>query len=484
MRQEFRAIMNRFGAFGADRRGNFAVLTAVTAAAMALGVGFGVNITQLYNIKSGLRNALDAAITSTARDITTGKIKPEDARARFEAFFFANADPELASADRLVLGQLVVDRTARTITATAHVDADLFFPLFSTGPTQRVAGQSAAVYSDKTIEVAMMLDVTGSMAADKWGKSDKIGDLKAAAENAINLLLPDDDQDEPNPRVRVAIVPYAEAVNTGALANGTVFVEEKNGPNLPPAISDPIPASTSSREDNCAMERKTKDGKADFSDDGPATERRNNQGKIYLAKVNRDDRISRDRYDNTLMCPKAELVPLTANKQKLLDAIGDFEAAGVTAGGIAVQWGYYMLSPDWRAAIADADLGSGPAAYNPKKVAKVAILMTDGQFNTAFAGVKDGSTPQSQQGAKSRDYAENLCSNMKEDKIEVFTIGFALDDPKMSREEREQAKAVLKDCSTPDTSSIKHYFEVSTGEELDAAFREIISNTERLALIK
>ena len=39
-----------------------------------------------------------------------------------------------------------------------------------------------------------------------------------------------------------------------------------------------------------------------------------------------------------------------------------------------------------------------------------------------------------QQGAKSRDYAESLCSNMKKDKIEVFTIGFALDDPKMSRE--------------------------------------------------
>ena len=115
-------------------------------------------------------NAPTPSITSTARDITTGKIKPEDARARFEAFFFANADPELASADRLVLGQLIVDRTARTITATAHVDADLFFPLFSTGSDAAGRGQSAAVYSDKTIEVAMMLDVTGSMAADKWGQ--------------------------------------------------------------------------------------------------------------------------------------------------------------------------------------------------------------------------------------------------------------------------------------------------------------------------
>jgi hypothetical protein len=54
----------------------------------------------------------------------------------------------------------------------------------------------------------------------------------------------------------------------------------------------------------------------------------------------------------------------------------------------------------------------------------------------------------------------------------------------MGATERNQAKAVLKDCSTPDTSSIKHYFEASTGEELDAAFKEIIHNTERLALTK
>ncbi len=75
-----------------------------------------------------------------------------------------------------------------------------------------------------------------------------------------------------------------------------------------------------------------------------------------------------------------------------------------------------------------------------------------------------------------------ICANMKTDGIEVFTIGFASDERGMSRDEREQAKSVLKNCSSPDTSSIKHFFEASTGEELDAAFRAIIANTERLAI--
>ena len=150
-----------------------------------------------------------------------------------------------------------------------------------------------------------------------------------------------------------------------------------------------------------------------------------------------------------------------------------------------MQWAYYMLSPEWRPAIKDAGLGAGPADYNKRKIAKVAILMTDGQFNTAFAGVRNNEVVRVMQGSKSRSYAESLCSNMKDDDIEIYTIGFDLNAPDMSREAQEQAKSVLKNCSSLDTdNSIKHYFEASTGAELDAAFAEIIRNTERLALTK
>jgi Flp pilus assembly protein TadG len=462
-----KTVARRLRKFGSDRSGSFAVITAAILSVIVLAAGYAVNIAQLYNVKSSLRQALDAAVTSTARDITTGRIKPDDARTWVELFLKANGDPTFMGGDRLVLDKLTIDKVSNTIAATGYVDVDLYFPLFGLSDERRVRNLSAAVYSDKKIEVAMMLDVTGSM------KGDKIEDLKTAASNAVKQLLAG--QDPKNPRVRVAIVPYAEAVNTGDLADA-VFVEERGGSNVPPPIDQAVSVSADDRIDNCATERKTKDGAADFTDDGPYSERLNKKGKTYLARVNRDDRLD--------VCPKAGLIALTANKDKLLDTIDDFRAAGVTAGGIAVQWGYYMLSPKWRDAIKAAAMGAGPADHDSKKISKVAILMTDGQFNTAFAGVKDGDTPQMQQGAKSRSYAEKLCANMKRDDIEIFTIGFALDDRSMSREEREQAKSVLRNCSTEDTSSIKHYFEASTGEELDAAFKAIIANTERLALTK
>ena len=438
MRHTIQAIGKTGTALARDRQGNFAVLTAVVVSVLALAVGFGVNLAQLYNIKSGLRNALDAAVASTARDLTTGKIDPKDARARFEVFLKANSDPELASSDQLVLDTIIVDQAAKTVRATAHVDTHLFFPLFSDGATQRVSEKSAAIYNDKRIEVAMMLDITGSMAGQK------IKDLKTAADGALTAFLAN--QDPAKPRVRVAIVPYAEAVNTGSLSN-TVYVESKFTTSEPPALDDPFSASTA--PDRCATERK---GSQQFTDAGP-----------YKAMVNRDYRLG--------ACPAAALAPLSADLAALRNTVSKFSAGGSTAGHIGIQWSWYMLSPKWASVLPKA---AGPAEHDPKKVAKFAVLMTDGEFNTAFAGVPKSGTTTGAQAARSRAYAEQLCEAMKNDGIEIFTVGFMLKE--------SGAKEVLGKCASPNTGSVKHYFETSTGSELNDAFLAIAANIERLAL--
>lgn len=484
------AVARRVGLFGGDRSGSFAIMTAMVAAVITLSAGFAVNLAQLYNVRSSLRQALDSAVTSTARDITTGKIKTEDARDWVERFLKANGDPTFMSGDRLVLDRLTIDKARNTIEVAGYVDVDIYFPLFGLSKQRRVTNVSAAIYADKDIEVAMMLDVTGSMGATRT--TDKIGDLKMAAENAVKTML--QYQDPKNPRVRVALVPYASGVNVGDLAD-SIYAERSSKSDLPPAADDPViggkkgstelPAfgkyvsmvnSAFPREDNCATERKDKNGSADFTDDSPDTIRINKQNKKYYALVNRDDNL---RGSGMNKCPDAKIVPMTADQDVLLESIGKFKASGYTAGAIAVQWTYYMLSPKWRNTIKNAGLGNGPANHDKRKVSKVAILMTDGQFNTAFAGVSSGFN---RQDSKTRQNAESICKNMKDDGIEIYTIGFDLNNRDMSREEREAAKGVLKNCATADSSAIKHYFEASTGEELDAAFREIIANTERLAL--
>lgn len=438
MRRILQAIGTTTAAFGTDSAGNFAVLTAAMASMLAVAVGLAVNLAQVYTAKADLTAALDAAVTSTARDLTTGKIAEKDARSRFEVFFRANGDPQFASGERLVLDTFVVDKASQTVRASAHVDADLFLSVFSSGPVQRITAKSAALYSDKPIEVAMMLDVTGSMAGQK------IKDLKAAADNALNAFL--DGQDPKKPRVRVAIVPYADSVNAGPLANA-VHVETRFTTGEPPALDDPLPASTA--PDDCATERK---GRHQFTDASPST-----------AMVNRDVRLD--------FCPAAPLAPLSADLAALKKTVGKFKASGSTAGHIGIQWSWYMLSPKWADVLPKA---SDPAAYDAKKVAKYAILMTDGEFNTAFAGVPKSEQTTGQQASLSRRHAEKLCGEMKKAGIEIFTVGFML---------RESgAKAVLGDCASPDTKGIRHYFETSSGAELNDAFLEIVRNIERLAI--
>ena len=131
-------VIGRLREFGGNSSGSFTVLAGAIMAVIVLSAGYAVNIAQLYNVRSSLGQALDAAVTSTARDITTGRIKPDDARDMVELFLKANGDPTFMGGDRLALDKLVIDKAKSTIEATGYVDVDLYFPLFGLSDERRV----------------------------------------------------------------------------------------------------------------------------------------------------------------------------------------------------------------------------------------------------------------------------------------------------------------------------------------------------------
>src|SRR5690606_29140411 len=166
--------------FRRNRRGNFGLMMAVTAPLLILASGYGLNIAQISITKSNLLAALDSAVTSTARDLTTGVITTDEARGVVEAFLMANGQRAYAEEGRLTLDELVIDKTLKTVSAKASVELDLAFALFGTANHQTVTAESAALYPDRKIEVAMMLDITGSM------RGQRIIDLRNAARNAVD----------------------------------------------------------------------------------------------------------------------------------------------------------------------------------------------------------------------------------------------------------------------------------------------------------
>lgn len=428
-----------------NRRGNFGMMAALTAPMLVLAAGYGVNIAQITITRSNLVAALDSAVTSTARDLTTGAIEVKDARTTVEAFLIANGLRAYAEDGRLTLDDLVVDRIANTVSAKASVELDVAFALFGAANRQKLTVEAAALYSDKQVEVAMMLDVTGSMGGQK------IRDLKKAAASAVDIMLASNRSD--SQRVRIALVPYAAAVNAGVLSH-TVYVETNTAANRkafvePPAlaVSQRVPKTSGS---TCASDREG--ATTQFTDDGPD-----------VAMVNKDYRVP--------SCPSAALMPLTADGSTLKTRISDLKAEGYTGGPIGIQWTWYLLSPNWAQVLA-AD--HKPAAHDPKEVAKYAILMTDGEFNVTYAGLEPGSS-YTRQEENAKTHAEKLCENMKKSGIEVFTVGFKLNN---------NAKQLMKDCASTNTGPTKYYHEASTGAELEDAFKAIARNIEKLALTR
>lgn len=456
--------------FARDRRGVYSVLFALMLMLIMLGVGLLIETGRAFSAKSDMRNALDAAVTSVARDITTGLIDVEDAPAALRKFIDVNTQESMAFGDGVTIDDLIIDKNNGTIEVAAHTNVDLMFPFIYPDDLLKVHSVSAAAYSDRTIEIAMMLDVTGSM------RGAKIRDLKSAAENAVNIML--NGNGGRSERVRIALVPYAYGVNLGDKGRlpEAVHVEDSFvGGNatppkwedywgvsrvaLDPRDNDPQTQASvylpngAPRPDYCATDRK---GRSALTDDSPD-----------IALVARDYRLRINQ------CPSAAVVPLTSDKDTLIDTIRAFSANGYTSGHIGIQWSWYLLSQKWASYL---PAGSEPARPDPEKIAKYAILMTDGEFNTAYAGNGKANYNGGGQVLNSENRARKLCRNMKKKGIEIFTIGFQLKE--------KNARDLLAECASPDTASQQHYFDVSTGDGLNKAFETIARNIEQLALTK
>lgn len=160
------------------------------------------------------------------------------------------------------------------------------------------------------------------------------------------------------------------------------------------------------------------------------------------------------------------VMPLTDKETDLKNRIDDLQGYASTGGALGTAWAYYMLSPRW------ASIWSGtsaPGYYSDvtaknssgaPKLRKVAVLMTDGDYNTRRGWKDQNQTDVS--GA-----AVKICENMKKDGIEIYTVGLNLDA--LPSDKRTIAEDTLRKCG----STINHFYQSLNVEQLKAAFRDI-----------
>jgi hypothetical protein len=180
-------------------------------------------------------------------------------------------------------------------------------------------------------------------------------------------------------------------------------------------------------------------------------------------------------YVSSATCLSNQIVPLTPDRDVLLDAIGPYEvvdrtlvASGTTAGHLGLAWGWYMIAPNFSFVW---PVESRPVAYNTENVVKAIVFMTDGLFNTQYcSGVTDGAACTNANG-DSQEQAEDICDSIKEPANDtlLYVIGFDLADD-------EDTLEFLRDCAT----SVDHFYQADTGEDLAEAFASIAGELSAL----
>ncbi|MEZ5908593.1 MAG: pilus assembly protein [Hyphomicrobiaceae bacterium] len=424
--------------FAADRRGNIAMMAAILIVPMVGLVGASVDYAKALQMRSRMQSALDAAVLAAGREFQVSQ-DISKATARAAAYFL-----EQTSGLPVTLATNSVDPNTLTLRLGAQGAAQTpFLHLVGYQSLSVEAGAEAKLAvggnGQMSFEISMMLDVTGSMSGSK------IDSLKLAAKDLVDIVVWDDQSQYTS---RLALVPFSESVRVGSPIGSQITVA--GGSRY-----DFIDRSGRGRRYyhavDCVTERT---GPQKFTDAAPAG----------------TDKVGR-MYSASGACgPSNQIMPLTSDKTAIKGLIDSFVATGTTAGHLGTAWAWYMLSPNWASVLPQS---SQPVAYGTPQVKKIAILMTDGEYNTEYCnGVNDGTINCNAPNGSSTSQARALCTNMKAAGITVYAVGFQVGG---------SARDTLRDYCATDTT---YYYDAADGEALRQAFRDIALKIAQLRLSK
>lgn len=435
--------------FAGDDKGSVAIMFAVIIFALCLFVGGAVDFARWSNARHHAAMALDAAALAGARSLlVTRNVEVSKTAAR--DFYLANVQGGTDILDEVVVFQASDNNEAFEGTGTAYI-RPAFLSLAGINRLQ-LNTYARAVLPQWPLEVSLMLDVTGSM------QGSKIRDLKEAAADLVDIVIKDNQRED---LVRIAIVPFAEGVRLPSGAR-----EAARGP-LGSNVSVPV---TRTRYRNrrwetytenvtyrptreCVVERKGSDRYTDAAP-GPGN---------YVMTL----------YNSSGSCglgSNAELVPLTGNKALLKNRIENLNLSVYTAGHLGTAWAWYTLSPNWNSLW---DESAAASAYDDDTV-KIAILMTDGDYNEPYdsQGIATRSEGAgSAVNGSSDSQARALCTSMKDKGIVVYTVGFAIG-------RGSSAERVLNFCASNETTA----YTADNGNQLRETFRDIALRISNLYL--
>lgn len=443
----YRNTLN-FRTFIEDDRGAVAVVFGMMLIVLLLTSGLAIDTSRYYNVSSRLQATLDEAALAGAKLLPDDSLTDSDIETATLAHFnqiVSRTGIAFANEGKL---NVKVDRKGPAVVASMRVSVkSLFGPLGGLSPTVDIERSSRVTNEAKKIDLAMVLDVTGSMSRD-----NKLNDLKSAAKEAVDILFGNAATDSD---VRIALAPYSASINAGPLASSVT----SNAPTQWCTPAGPTGAAQCQQitndADPCVVERQGANAATDAAPFGNNALPNVPSNEYYYSFD-----TTRNPYGR-YSCPAAKVTPLRGRKEQtaLKSSIDSFTADGGTAGQIGAAWGWYLISPEWKS-VFSAD--SQPEDYDDNKVTKAIIFMTDGLFNTEYSS---GPTPADATSVpKSYQMFQDICTAAKAKKIQIYTIYLGVN------ENEPRAIEALTQCA----SDAGSFFDASSGADLRAAFKSIV----------
>lgn len=427
--------MTRFRTFAKDTRGAVTQIVTLMLLPLVAISGIGVDYARTWQARAQIQGAADSTVLMLSREA------PKRDAAALKALADSYFKALLSHRDPIAVSGITVTKTETSVSVGAKaVVPTLFGPayalaarLFGDGSAPAFESWTidvgaTAAYGTRKIELAMVLDNTGSMQ-----QSNKIGELKKATHALLDILKSSAIQPD---QVRVALVPYTTRINLGTahreaewLTPNPTGTFEKNSANY-------TKVANRNAWDGCVADRDTGYNAtiAGYTPGKDAT-------KYPMIKC--ADGLAR-------------AMPLSADWAGLHKRVDEMRAEGWTNITLGAQWGYELLS---RAEPFSEASGAG-------NVERFMILLTDGN-NTVDRWTRKG-----QEGAWTNEQRMNadtkaMCDAITERgvaeaarvlKITLYTV-LVIDGN----------EGLLKSCA----SSPEKFMKVNQATELEAVFRKI-----------
>lgn len=440
-------FQNLFRRLWRDRAGNFAAIFAIAIIPVIAAAGAAVDISRAYVVENRLKAALDASALAIGGSVG---LSTAQMQAMAQSFFNANYPASKIG----VPGTLTVAQTGNVVSLSVRADMPTTLMGIVGIDTLNVGATSEVTRMGKKLEVALVLDNTGSM-----GSGGRMTVLKTAAKDLITKVS----AAAANPGdVKVAIVPFNVDVNIGTASENVTWLRWDEfepegsgggsggwggggGGSCNPILvllglcnnNNNSPSNPHAGWKGCVKDR---DQNYDTQNTFPPPAAGGNNATRYPTNHSTSDNSN---------CTLQTIMPLSENWTGLKSHIDSMTSAGMTNTTIGLAWGWNMLTQGGPLSSAAA-----PAA----NLDKVIVFLTDGD-NTRNRWNGNASSINAR--------TTLVCNNIRAAGIKVYSIRVI-----------EGNATLIRNCATDPSM----YYSVSTASELTSVFASIAQSLSNLRI--